>query len=149
LEQRHLADSLLFLVGLDQPEEVWDLGTGLGLPGVPLAIAMPDTRFVLVDRSVRRIELLRRVIRILDLENCETLPIQIDDLEGPLPNIVARASLSPSRMLSTARRLLEPGGRAAVGGSWLNCPRHPGWETIEIPPYVLDHTVWLLIMRGV
>lgn len=147
LERRHLADSLLFAIGLVGSSEVWDLGTGVGLPGVPLAIALPETRFVLVDRSGRRIDLLRRAIRILDLENCETLLGEIGDLEGPIESFVARASLPPAEMLETAHRLLAPGGRAVMGGSWKERPRQPGWDTIEIPEEVLDHTVWLLIMR--
>jgi hypothetical protein len=36
---------------------------------------------------------------------------------------------------------------AVVGGSWRERPDHLGWETVEIPPDLLDHTVWLLIMR--
>ncbi len=147
LELRHLADSLLFAVGMNDPKEVWDLGTGVGLPGVPLAIAMPETDFFLVDRSGRRIDLLRRVIRILDLANCQTLHGEIEDVEGPLETIVARASLSPSEMLITARRLVGPGGTVTMGGSWRERPQHQGWETIEIPRDVLDQTVWLLIMR--
>lgn len=147
LERRHLADSLLFASALGSPEETWDLGTGVGLPGVPLAIAMPGTRFVLVDRSGLRIDLVRRVIRILELENCEILQGEIGDLDGELDSLVARASLPPAQMLEVACGLLAPGGRAVVAGSWQTRPDHIGWETIEIPQDVLDQTVWLLIMR--
>lgn len=147
LQRRHLADSLLFALTLGEPSEVWDLGTGVGLPGVPLAIALPETRFLLLDRSGRRIDLLRRVLRMLELENCEAIQGRIEDLERPLGTIVARASLPPSVMLETARRLLGPGGQAVLGGSWTERPQQPGWKTVEIPRDVLDHTVWLLIMR--
>jgi 16S rRNA (guanine(527)-N(7))-methyltransferase RsmG len=147
LQRRHLADSLLFAGPIGDSGEVWDLGTGVGLPGVPLAIASPETRFVLVDRSARRIDLLRRVIRILDLQNCEAVHSEINDIHGPVESIVARASLPPERMLTTARRLDVESGRVVIGGSWTDRPRYPGWETIEIPEDVLDHTVWLLIMR--
>lgn len=147
LERRHLADSLLFAGFVTSSREVWDLGTGVGLPGVPLAIALPDTSFVLFDRSGRRIDLLRRVVRILDLENCETVQGEIEDLQGPVETIVTRASLSPHMMLMQAHRLLRSSGRAIMAGSWSEAPQQPGWDTVEIPEYVLDQTVWLLIMR--
>jgi len=147
LERRHIADSLLFASQLGRQEEVWDLGTGVGFPGVPLAIAMPSTRFVLVDRSGRRIDLLRRVIRILDLENCEARQAEIEDVEGPIDAMVARASLPPAVMADTARRILSQTGLAVIGGSWWERPEHSGWTTVEIPQDVLDQTVWLLIMR--
>ena len=147
LERRHLADSVLFAGLLDDAREVWDLGSGVGLPGVPLAICRPETSFMLLDRSGRRIDLLRRVIRILQLENCQAVQGEIEDLQGPLETIVARASLPPDTMLGTAQRLLSRPGRAVMGGSWTKRPEYPGWETVEIPEDVLDQTVWLLIMR--
>jgi 16S rRNA G527 N7-methylase RsmG len=147
LERRHLADSILFASQLEAAEEVWDLGTGVGLPGIPLAISMPDTGFVLVDRSGRRIDLARRAVRILGLENCQVVAGEIEDLSGPLPALVSRASLPPPQLAEVATRVLAPGGVAVVGGSWREAPRHPEWTTIEIPPDVLDQPVWLLIMR--
>jgi 16S rRNA (guanine527-N7)-methyltransferase len=147
LERRHLADSILFASQLGAVEEVWDLGSGVGLPGIPLAIAMPGTGFVLVDRSGRRVDLTKRAIRILGLENCQVVASQIEDLSGPLPALVSRASLPPPQLAEVASRVLAPGGVAVVGGSWREAPRYPGWTTIEIPPDVLDQPVWLLIMR--
>lgn len=147
VERRHLADSLLFAGYLPHASEVWDLGTGVGLPGVPLAIALPDTRFVLVDRSRRRIDLLRRISRILDLGNCLVVHGEIESLRGPIQTLVSRASLPPEKMIEVAQRLLDDRGRVIMGGSWTKRPEHPGWETIEIPGYVLDQPVWLLIMR--
>lgn len=147
IERRHLADSILFASVLGSPATTWDLGTGVGLPGVPLAIMMPATRFVLIDRSGRRIDLLRRVVRILDLDNCEVVQGEIRSLEGEAETIVARASLPPRDLHEVATELLQPGGRAVVAGSWRQRPNIMGWETVEIPEYVLDQTVWLLIMR--
>jgi len=148
LERRHLADSLLFATGLThQTEEVWDLGTGAGLPGIPLAIALPRTGVVLIDRSRRRVDLLHRATRILDLENCQVLHGEIGDLTGETDAIVSRAGLSPETLAPIVARHLRPGGVALVGGSWQRRPQHVGWETIEIPADVLDQTIWLLMMR--
>jgi 16S rRNA (guanine527-N7)-methyltransferase len=148
IERRHLADSLLFASEMPAGvEEVWDLGTGVGLPGIPLAIALPATRFLLIDRSRRRIELLRRVVRILDLDNCQVELTEITELSGRAQTLVARASMPPSELRPVVASLLAPGGAAIVAGSWRERPEPEGWTTVEIPRYVLDQTIWLLIMR--
>ena len=148
VDRRHLADSILFAHQIDDGAgKVWDLGSGVGLPGVPLAIVLPGREFVLVDRSGRRVDLIRRALRILDLENCTVVHDDIANLTPGLETVVSRASLPPDRLGQEMRRLLAVGGRAVVAGSWEDPPVHPGWKTIEIPPDVLDHTVWLLMMR--
>ena len=148
IDRRHLADSLLFATVMpENTEEVWDLGSGVGLPGIPLAITRPDTRFTLVDRSGRRVDLIRRAIRVLDLPNCQALQGDIRDLSGPMHTIVSRASIPPEELGRIVTRLLAPKGVAVVAGSWTKRPETEGWETVEIPEDVLDHTVWLLMMR--
>lgn len=148
IDRRHLADSLLFAIALPVDcKEVWDLGSGAGLPGIPLAISHPDTQFTLVDRSGRRIDLLRRAIRVLDLQNCQTVQGDIRDLEGPVEIIVSRASLPAEELGRIVSRLLSPGGVAVTAGSWQKRPEVKGWDTVEIPEDVLDQTVWLLMMR--
>lgn len=148
MESRHLGDSLLFAACLEKPPtEIWDLGSGLGLPGIPLAIALPESRLLLVDRSRRRVDLMRRAIRILGLANCDVRQGEILDLKDRTDVIVSRASLPPPKLLPVVERHLEPGGMGVVAGSWRKRPEFPGWETEEIPSHVLDHPVWLLIMR--
>ena len=107
---------------------------------------MPHTRFVLLDRSGRRVDLMRRVTRMSDLPNVEVVHGDISDWDTPVDGIVSRASLSPEQALVTFTRLLQPGGRAVVGSSWR---RHRWWgfDLLEVPGTVLDQTVWLLIMR--
>jgi len=148
IERRHLADSLLFATQFHPSvDRVWDLGTGIGLPGVPLAIVFPGTEFLLIDRSRRRTDMLRRVSRMLDLANCTVLNADIEDLEGEVGVMVSRASLPPEELAPVAARHLLPGGVAIVAGSWVQRPEHPGWTAIEIPRYVLDQDIWLLMMR--
>ncbi len=148
LQQRHIADSILFAAGFpDDLPEVWDLGAGVGLPGIPLAILRPETGVVLIDRGERRVGLARRAVRVLGLENCQVLQADIATLTGQVGGVVSRASLSPGQLSPLLSRLLTPGGVAVVGGSWSKRPSHPGWETVEIPADVLDQPVWLLMMR--
>ncbi|MGH8946682.1 MAG: 16S rRNA (guanine(527)-N(7))-methyltransferase RsmG [Acidimicrobiia bacterium] len=153
LLDRHLVDSMLFLHGWEgerDPATIWDLGSGAGLPGIPLAILLPETGLRLIDRSGRRTDLMSRAVRILDLPNVNVERVDLEDLTGASPMIVSRATLSPEKMGALARRHLEPDGVAVLGGSWVNRPREvpAEWEIKEIPPDSLDRTVWLLIMRG-
>lgn len=148
LDDRHIADSLLFGVPFpDAPHEMADLGSGVGLPGIPLAIMLPDTKLTLIDRSGKRADLARRAVRVLDLSNVEVVQRDIASLDTGFATLVSRATLPPEELASHAKRLLVPGGMAVAGGSWIKSPRIDGWETREIPVEMLDRTVWLLIMR--
>ncbi|MDX1468837.1 MAG: RsmG family class I SAM-dependent methyltransferase [Acidimicrobiia bacterium] len=148
IDTRHIADSLLFAVAMPMiPTEMWDLGSGAGLPGIPLAILLESTSFVLVEKSGRRVDLLDRALRILELENVEVQHTEIGRLKGPVEALVSRATLGPEETLVIAQRLLRPDGFALMGGSWTEPPSHRGWRTVEITPRSLDHPVWVLIMR--
>ena len=148
VHDRHIGDSLLFAGGLDKrPESVLDVGSGVGLPGIPLAIAMGTTSFTLLDRSVRRTDMLRRILRILDLENVTVEQGEIKGRSRQEAAIVSRATLPPDQARKVFSPLLRPEGVAVLGGSWTQPPADQGWTVIEIPPTVLDHRIWLLMMR--
>lgn len=148
LHNRHIGDSLVFAKPLqDPPPDLVDLGSGVGLPGIPLAIMFPETRVTLVDRSGRRVDLMRRVVRVLDLDNVEVMQGDLTTIEGKWHVVVSRATIPPADLHPHLGRLLVPQGMAAVGGSWSKPPSATGWETLEIPAEVLDRAVWLLIMR--
>lgn len=148
IDRRHLADSLLLASELaEATSQVWDLGSGAGLPGIPLAICMPETEYVLIDRSGRRVDLMRRAVRVLGLDNCEVRQADFERLTTEIEAIVSRASLPPAELRVVVERCLAPGGVAVVAGSWRTMPDEVGWTTVEIPRDVLDQTVWLLIMR--
>jgi 16S rRNA (guanine(527)-N(7))-methyltransferase RsmG len=148
IDNRHIGDSLLFAGGFrDTPRFVLDVGSGVGLPGIPLSIVMPDTRFALLDRSGRRVDLMRRVARMLDLPNVEVVHGDISDWRSEVDGIVSRASLSPEQALVSFSRILGPAGTAVVGGSWAAPPVVVGFDLLEVPGTVLDQKVWLLIMR--
>ena len=149
IDNRHIGDSLLFAAGFaTSPTEVLDVGSGVGLPGIPLSIMMPETGFTLLDRSGRRVDLMRRVSRVLDLPNVEVVQGDIADWETTVDGIVSRASLSPELATTIFPRLLRSGGCAVIGGSWAAPPVVVGLDLLEVPAMVLDQTVWLLIMRA-
>jgi 16S rRNA G527 N7-methylase RsmG len=148
LHDRHIADSLLFSVGFPTtPSRVLDYGSGAGLPGLPLAVMWPATDFLLLDRSGRRVNLVRRAVRILSLENVQ---VEQGDIERYRPQeaaVVSRATLPPQRAAAVLPSLLAPDGTAVLGGSWSSRPSAPGFETREVASKILDRTIWLLIMR--
>ena len=147
LFERHLADALTFLQPLDcTPETVLDVGSGVGLPGIPLAIALPETRFTLLDRSGRRCRLLRRAIRVLHLSNVVVEQRDVAQTDVGAEVVVSRASLPPEQLLPHFRRLA--GRVAIVGGSTTNRLEIPGYTTIEIESRYLESHRWLLIMQS-
>lgn len=148
LDRRHIADSLLFAAPVDSPPTaIIDLGTGVGLPGIPLAVLFPHTRVSLIDRSQRRLDLARRAVRVLGLDNIEVFQTDLTTVDGAYPMVVSRASLPPDQLAGTVKSLLSTGGVAVLGGSWIARPETTVWEIHEIPAEILDRTVWLLIMR--
>jgi 16S rRNA (guanine(527)-N(7))-methyltransferase RsmG len=148
IDERHIADSLLFAGGFPaRPAQILDVGSGVGLPGIPLAVVMPETRFHLLDRSGRRVDLMKRATRVLDLPNVEVVQGDLADWTHMVDGVVSRASLSADQALISFKRLLSPGGRAVIGGSWASKPEIRGFELLEVPAMVLDQRVWLLIMR--
>lgn len=148
LDQRHIGDSVLFSSPFQEsPRQLLDLGSGVGLPGIPLAILWPQTQVTLLDRSGTRLELARRAIRVLDLPNVDTAQAEIARFEGQFPAIVTRAAMPPDSLAERVHSLMEPGGITVSGGSWRTRPDVAGWETKEIRAEKLDRPVWLLIMR--
>lgn len=154
---RHIADSLLFGYGLDAADAVVDLGTGVGLPALPIAIAWPEVNVTAVDRSVRRTDLMNRAIRILDVNNVEIETADVTDVRGSYDRLTARAALPPLTIASLLPQLVTPSGIALVGLShgqepdvrdlMANLERMSVVSEIVKPPYdVLDASVTLLRM---
>jgi 16S rRNA (guanine527-N7)-methyltransferase len=162
LWSRHVADSLLFAVAWrgNPPAEILDVGSGVGLPGIPLAVLWPQTTVTLLDRGGRRVRLLYRVAGILGLRNVvvaqgDALAVA-DEWEG----MVVRGALRAPEVVGLAARLLEPGGTAVLGLSRRAQPPERtadlmgvaealglAPELVEVPPQILDAPAWLLIMR--
>jgi 16S rRNA (guanine527-N7)-methyltransferase len=107
---RHFADSLQLLD--DVPREttvILDLGSGAGLPGLPLAIARPDVTVVLVESRKRRAEWLTRVTQAFGLDHCRVEGTRLEAVSTfPAHVITARAFAPLDRLLPLASRFSTP-----------------------------------------
>jgi 16S rRNA (guanine527-N7)-methyltransferase len=149
---RHVSDSLVFAGAWPgtQPDTLIDVGSGVGLPGIPLAVAMPATRLTLLDRSARRCSLARRAIRILGLENVEVVHSDVGAVRRTFGVVTFRASLAPAEALRVGKRLIDPGGTVVVAASRVQRPTEWHGDLVDIvtvPAGVLDSPAWLLRMR--
>lgn len=157
LLDRHVADSLVLAAAWrgTRPETLVDIGSGVGLPGTPLAVAMPATAVTLLDRSGRRCRLARRAIRVLGIHNVDV--VQADAVQAEVgverrrfDVATFRASLSPGEALRVGRNLVGPGGTVVVAASRSRRPTGAetyGADVVAVPRGVLDSPAWLLRMR--
>lgn len=108
---RHLIDSLTIHRWVDD-DPVLDLGTGAGLPGIPLAIACPDLRFTLLDSNRKKTRFVQQVVGELRLQNVEVVTTRIECLDRPghYKRITSRAFAALSDMVALSEKLLSPGG---------------------------------------
>lgn len=111
--ERHILHSLSPLL-FETFAEGWtlaDLGTGGGFPGIPLAIALPRCRFVLVDSSEKKILFVERCIKELNLTNAQAIHARIEELTEPTAQVLlARALAPPAKIVRWSRHLLSPEG---------------------------------------
>lgn len=112
---RHLIDSLVVGPYLQQPDcqYIIDVGTGPGLPGVPLAILFPEKHFVLLDSLGKRIRFLNEVKRQLGLSNIEPLQSRVEDHQPQqgYDAVLSRAFASLNDMLHWCQHLPASHGR--------------------------------------
>lgn len=117
LRERHSMDSLQLLrIPLDPPPSSWlDMGCGAGFPLIPLAIALPGTRFFGVEPRGNRARFLSRVVRELELD-VQILAAQAEavadwpNLKGQMDVVSCRALGSFGEDAARAFPFLKPGG---------------------------------------
>ncbi|MEZ5175071.1 MAG: RsmG family class I SAM-dependent methyltransferase [Acidimicrobiia bacterium] len=154
LVDRHLADALAYLVGIPSAaQRLVDVGSGVGLPGIPLAIARPDLEITLLDRSQRRTDLAVRAVVGAGAANVAVVCEDARSYEPPWDVVVFRASLPVPEAAGVFAKLAAADGVGLVGVSRSSTP-----PVIADPPdgvaffcesiatEVLDSPFWLLRM---
>jgi 16S rRNA (guanine527-N7)-methyltransferase len=109
---RHILDSLSILDYL-QGDRILDVGTGAGLPGIPLAIACPEREFVLLDSSSKKLRFVQQTLGILKLDNVSLENSRVDEYraDSPFDTIVCRAFSDLPDFYRFAAHLCNAGGR--------------------------------------
>lgn len=112
----HLLDSLAVvphLAGLPSPARVADVGSGAGLPGIPLAIARPDLEFTLIDSSQKKTAFMQQAIGELGLRNTFVQHCRVETLRaGPrFQAVISRAFAELRDFVEGAAHLCAPGAR--------------------------------------
>lgn len=130
--RRHLLDSLA-LHPYVESGLLADLGSGPGLPGIPLAMAHPQLQVTLVESNGKKARFLREAVRTLGLANARVAESRAEALHEPatFDAITARALDSLAGIIEVGGHLLKPGGRllamkginpveeiAALPGGW-------------------------------
>ena len=106
---RHLLDSLA-IAPFVRGQSLVDLGTGPGLPGIPLALLDENRQVTLVDSNGKKTRFLREAVRVLALRNARVEQARAEDLQGQYDCVVARAFASIADLLRFGGHLLAPDG---------------------------------------
>lgn len=115
--ERQIADAAaLQAVSWSGVTRVVDIGSGGGLPAVPLAMSLPEVRFSLVEANARKCAFLQHAAATLGLANVEVLPGRAEDLarqpqlREQFDRAISRAAAPPSVLLELALPFVKPGG---------------------------------------
>jgi 16S rRNA (guanine527-N7)-methyltransferase len=112
IQTKHIADSLSVNSFL-QGDNIIDVGTGAGLPGIPLAILNRDKHFTLLDSSGKKIRFIRQAVQVLNLNNVEAVHSRCEEYrpEKLFDSVISRAFASIYAMLAGTEHLLAARGR--------------------------------------
>lgn len=137
----HLLDSIA-LAPLLRGERIADVGSGGGLPGLPLAIVAPELAVTLIEPRAKRALFLEHMVRKLGLANVIVERARVEDLPpgNPFDTVVTRAFGTLAEFASAAGRLVGPGGclLAAKG-------RDPAREIADLPSGWCAETIPLVV----
>jgi 16S rRNA (guanine527-N7)-methyltransferase len=108
---RHLLDSLAVAPHLTG-QRIIDVGTGAGLPGIPLAILFPERQFVLLDSNGKKTRFLVQAKASLGLDNVTVIHSRVEEYrpEEPFDTVIARAFAALTDILSLCRHLVAKEG---------------------------------------
>ncbi|MFO7811936.1 MAG: 16S rRNA (guanine(527)-N(7))-methyltransferase RsmG [Pelovirga sp.] len=114
--EKHILDSLMVGKLLDKPSRILDMGSGGGVPVIPLALALPDQSFFSVDSVGKKINFQQHIKRLLGLKNLQIRCARIEELNDMVPVwngfdvVLARALGHTNDLLKMALPLIGPAG---------------------------------------
>lgn len=137
LYEHHILHSMALakVVNLKPEAHILDLGTGGGLPGIPMAILFPETQFTLIDGTRKKITVVQEIAQALQLTNITALHQRVEDTKGAFDFVLSRGVAPLDQLYNWSRRLFAqkhkhalPNGLLALKGGNLqaeikNLPR--------------------------
>jgi 16S rRNA (guanine527-N7)-methyltransferase len=132
IRERHVLDSLRAAALVGDARSAYDLGSGAGLPGIPLAIAKPELRITLVEPRRKRTAFLELAIEALALPNAFVFPGRGEDLTEGVDLVTARAFTDAPGCWRLAEPLLLPGGRLVYFAGTGFDPASEGLERADL-----------------
>jgi len=121
--EHHVLHSLSIATEFEffKDQNILDLGSGGGFPGIPLAIMFPETKFLLLDSIHKKLKVSEAVIDALKLKNVETRWMRAEDLDETFDYVVCRAVGHLAKLWSWSKPLLKNnGGLICLKGGDLN-----------------------------
>jgi 16S rRNA (guanine527-N7)-methyltransferase len=108
---KHIVDSIVVAPFLDKTHYI-DVGTGPGLPGIPLAIMCPDKAFILLDSLGKRVRFMKQVAYELKIDNIEPVQSRVEDFvpKVEIDGVLSRAFASLKDMLHWCQHLVDSHG---------------------------------------
>ncbi len=134
---RHILDSLA-IVPYIHGKRILDVGTGAGLPGIPLALALPKKQFVLLDSNNKKVRFLTQAKLLLKINNVAIVQERVEKYfpEQKFDSIITRAFSSLRNILKKIKQLYNPGAYLlAMKG------KYPEQELQEINKSVIVHKI--------
>ena len=139
LEDRHLAHCLAVTrhLRLMHGARVLDVGTGGGLPGLPMAICYPQARFTLVDSVGKKVGVVRDIAGRLGLKNVDAHHCRAEALDRSFDFVTGRAVADMAVFIGWIRSRLRPGRRNSLPNGvlyWRGGELEPEFEALGIRP---------------
>lgn len=108
---KHIVDSIVVAPFLDKTHYI-DVGTGPGLPGIPLAIMCPDKQFILLDSLGKRVRFMKQVAYDLKIDNIQPVQSRVEDFVPSvnIDGVLSRAFASLKDMLHWCQHLVDSHG---------------------------------------
>ena len=140
---RHVLDSLA-IAKFVRGDSLVDIGSGAGLPGIPLAILEPSRHCTLIDSNGKKARFLREAVRVLSLSNVCVENARVEDVQGQFDTVTARAFASVAEMVALGGHLLARDGVLLAMKGLVN-PEEvlglpPEFAIAEIAPLVVPGT---------
>ncbi|GAB3658877.1 16S rRNA (guanine(527)-N(7))-methyltransferase RsmG [Glycomyces tarimensis] len=112
LWERHVLNSAVIGELIAADKDVIDVGSGAGLPGIPLALARPDLWVTLVEPMQRRVDFLEEVVEMLRITNVDVLRARADEVapKGRADAVVSRAVAPLGKLVKWSLPLARVGG---------------------------------------